>query len=870
MPFVEEFDLAERGNRQYGSGVRERYSGRWPAVGALAGVAAALTMFVGQSTAALPQQSGSVSLPSQANFTVAGASSQSPSDPLADRAGEAVASAGDVNRDGLADVVIGAKGVNSSSFNFGAAYVVFGSTVHQGSVDLSGLGRSGFRIEGETAADFAGAAVGGAGDVNGDGFSDVVVGAGNAGVPGATPGSAYVVFGKADTSSVSLSTLAATGQGFEIEGAADADLAGFSVALVSDMTGDGRSEIVVGAPSVGSEAGAAYLVFGKASSAPVSLSALGAAGFQMNGSMNSQAGRAVAGLGDVNGDGRGDLAVGAPGASASNGAAYVVFGRQSVSALTLESLTASEGYRLGTPPPGVEGVGESVAGLGDLSGDGRPDIAVGGTGDADPPGRTNGGAAYAAFAPFPPRDVDLANLDPMGFRIIGAAQDFLGRRVAGAGDFNGNGSSDVLVSAPCADAPGLVDAGKAYLVDGSPIQQADAAALGGRGVVVSGGFAESGGTCPDPGDPEVSVAGIGDFNGDARPDVLIGMARNDPNGRANAGAAYVLYGFGAPEVAYPGGIAVLTGEPASTAPSRITRTGGVSFSVTPALPAGLALDSATGAITGSRSRSYPRTVHTVNMTDLAGTATAAVPIAVSSPDRDGDGVTVEAGDCEDDPAKNGARRAPGRKEIPNNRIDENCNDVLGFDRDRDRYLARPEGTDCDDRDRRERPEPGRRDVPGNNLDEDCKGGKKRGEIKAKLFDRWRFIRDNRAWRTTQLDLRGIPAGTTIRLDCQARGCPKRTPTVRLKRRARTFDVRRRFRSFFRKSGIGVGGRLTINLRKPNNAAKEFRIRFRVKSPNCTVIEPRREDDCTRHPMRRTRASHLPSLGRDLGWTPFGA
>src|SRR5207248_7639760 len=142
--------------------------------------------------------------------------------------------------------------------------------------------------------------------------------------------SAYVVFGKKSTEPVELATFGspAGSAGFRIDGAAVGDEAGNEVAATGDMNGDGRSDVVVGAPETnagGSESGSAYVVFGSSSSATADLASLGTRGYQVNGPGDRYfAGDAVAGGCDVNGDGRPDTLVGAFGRSLWTGSAYAV------------------------------------------------------------------------------------------------------------------------------------------------------------------------------------------------------------------------------------------------------------------------------------------------------------------------------------------------------------------------------------------------------------------------------------------------------------------------------------------------------------------------------------------------------------------
>jgi len=183
--------------------------------------------------------------------------------------GQSVSVAGDVNGDGIDDLIIGEDYADFGGTNSGAAYVVFGKVGGFGAtLDVSTLtGANGFRLTGVAADDFAGYSVSGAGDINGDGFADLIVGAFNADPNGSQSGAAYVVFGKAGGFDATLNLSGLTGaNGFRIAGGAAGDNAGFSVSAAGDVNGDGIDDLIVGAQMAdvnGSNSGAAYVIYGK-------------------------------------------------------------------------------------------------------------------------------------------------------------------------------------------------------------------------------------------------------------------------------------------------------------------------------------------------------------------------------------------------------------------------------------------------------------------------------------------------------------------------------------------------------------------------------------------------------------------------------
>ncbi len=500
-------------------------------------------------------------------------------DAAGDQAGYSVSGAGDVNGDGFADLIVGARYGDDGGDNAGEAYVLFGgpdSTPPQ-VIDLTNLAAAdGFIIQGDAPGDFAGRSVSAAGDVNGDGFADLIVGAnGGDDSGGVNPGEAYVVFGKASTPRVVDLTSLAAGDGFILRGdqggapgATNGDQAGISVSGAGDVNGDGFADLIVGAhegDDGGTNAGEAYVVFGKASNPRViNLSGLAPAdGFIIQGDAPyDTAGRSVSAAGDVNGDGYADLIVGAyQGDDGGDyaGAAYVVFGKQGDfgnlmggrRVVDLESLAAGDGFIIQGDAP-YDNAGFSVSGAGDINGDGYADLIIGARGGDD--GGDNAGEAYVVFGKQDGfgRVIDLSSLAAGdGFIIRGDAPgDNAGFSVSAAGDVNGDGFADLIVGARDGD-DGGDNAGAAYLIFGKAPDPSDPSSnpfgsdMGGRRVIDLTGLAPEDGLIIQ-GDTDGdragwSVSGAGDVNGDGFADLIVGASEGNDGGD-NAGEAYVLFG----------------------------------------------------------------------------------------------------------------------------------------------------------------------------------------------------------------------------------------------------------------------------------------------------------------------------------------
>lgn len=438
-----------------------------------------------------------------------------------DRSG-VVTAIGDINNDGFDDVAIGAPNAAPEPQGFrGRVYIVFGGAHvgEQGLVRLALLdGTDGFVMEAPSNGGYCGLSVSGAGDVNGDGIADMVVGAPLADVDGESfAGQAFVVFGAAGiggSGSFDLQTLDGV-NGFVVDGAVENDGLGFACAGVGDLNADGLGDIVIGAtaadPGGVEDAGAAFVIFGRSTAtagpfAPsLSVAALdGASGFVVPGiGTRDWCGRSVSAAGDVNADGVDDMLVGAPNATrngVSGGEAYVVFGRDPVvhgafpASVDLASLNGVHGWTIRGLRPS-HGIGHALAKAGDLNDDGVDDVVFGGHG-----GYVNGkygfgecsvvfgGSSVAPTGQMDPSQLDGAN----GFVVRGAKPgDYVGDAVSGGADLNDDGTADLIVGATFARWDGTSASGGAWLLFGIPKRQLRVAPadLDGDGIVHGSDFA---------------------------------------------------------------------------------------------------------------------------------------------------------------------------------------------------------------------------------------------------------------------------------------------------------------------------------------------------------------------------------------------
>jgi len=375
-------------------------------------------------------------------------------------------------------------------------------------------------LESSQSNSFLGISVSGAGDVNGDGYADVIVGADHYDAGQADEGAAFVFLGSASGIADGSPATAAA----QLESDQPGANLGVSVSGAGDVDGDGYSDVIVGANrySLGhSLEGVALIFLGSASGIPDGNPASAATLLQSN-QLGANLGVSVSGAGDVNGDGYADVIVGAEqytDGHANEGAAFVFHGSASgvadgnplTAATQLESNQSTSNF------------GISVSGAGDVDGDGYADVIVGSN------GYTAGQAAEGAAFVFLGGASGIADANPAAAATqleSNEASASFGSSVSGAGDVNGDGYSDVLVGAP---AYGFIDKGAAFLFSGSASGIADGNPTSAATELVSA----------ETGSEFGSVAGVGDVNGDGYADVVVGAPEY---GLLGNGAAFLYLG----------------------------------------------------------------------------------------------------------------------------------------------------------------------------------------------------------------------------------------------------------------------------------------------------------------------------------------
>lgn len=399
--------------------------------------------------------------------------------------GSAVDGAGDLDGDGFDDVAVGAYGDTNYT---GAVYVYSG-----GPAGVQ-IGSERKIVPSDGTIDYVfGLPVVGAGDLNADGFADLAVSA--TGADGYT-GAIYLYQGSASgpTGEVRL----AVGSG------ATQDQLGAGLSGGGDIDGDGFDDLVAGAPGVDGpaiDAGAVFVYLGEGS-----LGALGEpAAVSANVGLGGQLGYAVSGGGDLDGDGYADVVAGAPGPGLTGLEAWVwLGGATGLDPSSAQRVIPSDGA-------GGRGFGIMVSTTGDLDGDGHADLVVGAPSDGAPMGA---GAAYVYLGDS--GGVDLGSESKLT-AFDGSADDYFGRSAAIVEDTNGDAMAELLVGAYNHDS----GSGAAYLFHGSPGGVSpDATKLGAADPATYAYFG-------------VSLASAGDVDGDGSGDLIVGAAYDGHAGYAS-------------------------------------------------------------------------------------------------------------------------------------------------------------------------------------------------------------------------------------------------------------------------------------------------------------------------------------------------
>ena|GEM_PF-2711481 len=334
-----------------------------------------------------------------------------------DWSGMAVSNLGDINGDGIPDMIIGARYADPFSRDMaGTVYVIYGQNISFGSnIDLASLSLSqGFAIYGADTYNWLGQSVNNLGDVNGDGIDDIIIGANVAAPPvnRYAAGITYVIYGQSTnfSSNIDLANLTLS-QGFAIYGANVSDTSGWSVSGLGDINGDSIPDMIIGAPEADpfarSEAGIAYVIYGQNTNflSNINLANLTLSqGFAIYGAnAKDEVGASVSGSDDINGDGIPDIIIGAyHGDPAGPGAVYVIYGQSTnfSSNIDLANLTLSQGFAV-YGANSTDMIGYSVSGSDDINGDGTPDVIIGSQ-YASPLGRVQAGiiSVIYGFSPI--------------------------------------------------------------------------------------------------------------------------------------------------------------------------------------------------------------------------------------------------------------------------------------------------------------------------------------------------------------------------------------------------------------------------------------------------------------------------------------
>ncbi len=410
--------------------------------------------------------------------------------------GREVKSAGDVNGDGFSDIIVGASLYDNGQVDEGVAFIYHGSATGINTTPA-------VILEGDQANSYYGQSLAGAGDINGDGYSDVIVGAAQFDNTFGDDGATFVYYGSA----TGINPVAAQ----VLYGSQADSRFGYEVSCAGDINGDGYSDIVVGSyfyDNGHTDEGAAYVYYGSSSgiiTTPVNI-------LESN-QNNTVFGIQAKSAGDVNGDGYSDLIIGAmwyDNGQTDEGAAFIYHGSPDgllLAPLIIDNITQDR-----------SGFGYAVSVGGDVNGDGFSDVLI-----SAPWYDDNGADEGRAFLYYG----SVSGISTTASAVLDEANQggaYFGFSLGSAGDVNGDGYSDVIVGAL-----GYNSIGRAYIYFGSPGGLSSTPNQVLDGTQTGEGFG-------------VSVATAGDVNHDGYSDVVIGSYAYDDGGNADEGRAFVFLG----------------------------------------------------------------------------------------------------------------------------------------------------------------------------------------------------------------------------------------------------------------------------------------------------------------------------------------
>ena len=451
-----------------------------------------------------------------------------------DRVGQGdpgVANGGDLNGDGIDDLVVAAIFDDTAGTNAGAVHVFFGPVSGLG----AGVSSADARIEGDAEGDLFGRSIVAAGDVDNDGYEDVFISAQGDATHGANTGAAYLLTGPltSGTFGVVDDGLAET----RFLGSAAGDLIA-DLAPAGDVNGDGHDDLLISAQFLDAggttDGGGAYLIYGPSTSGTYDLgSPLSTDARFIGADDGDEAGSSLWGGGDLDGDGTPDILIAARYADtateADNGAVYVVHGPVSGDF----DLDSADAHFEGEGASDELGYGAGVTLAGDVNDDGYTDMLAGAR--FNDRGGNKAGAAYLVLGPITSgTSTDMSTADAI---FVGEeATDQAGDSVSGPGDVDGDGVDDLLIGSGWNDA-GATGGGAGYLVLG-PVT------AGAGAVDLSSADARF---LPEGENDRLRINSGGDLDADGYADILIATqnnATNEASAGTQHGAVYLFYGMG--------------------------------------------------------------------------------------------------------------------------------------------------------------------------------------------------------------------------------------------------------------------------------------------------------------------------------------